>query len=204
MDILEFAQCLSYIELTKQQKSSLEMLLPYGGALTGVVVGFLINIARDKIKDNVTNKKKILCIDEEVHRLRRLCESCASESMDVVLTVHKGEVPSSARLPSNYETPLLKEFFPNVALKYSVNDRYYLKELLSNTKKLETLTDRLLNAKPGKPMCIAALESLEASAYCIGICDLFYREPSRGEIPALLKSLGYGEGEISIYRKTTR
>ncbi|WP_136474197.1 hypothetical protein [Pseudomonas sp. DG56-2] len=202
MDVLEFAQCLSYVELIKQKKSTFEMLLPYGGALIGVVVGFVINVIRDKIKDKTSNAKKIICVDEEVHRLRNLFEVCASESMNVILSIYKGGKPSSTRLPPGYKAPLLKEFFPQVALKYSVNERYYLKELLSHTKKVEHLSEKLIASEAGVPMFMAALETLEASAYCVGVCDLFYKEPSRGEVPDLLKNLGFDDEQIDIYNKS--
>ena len=200
MDFVGFDQCLFYLGMASQSKSKLEQLLPYGAGLVGVVVGFLINMVRDKLKDKSASRNKMICIDEDVHRLRHLMQCAVLEFVEVLCALHDKKKPSGANVPSSFKAPLLDGFFVDVAVKYDVQVRYHLKELITHTAKLDQEVDSLFAMQPGFDMSIKALELIDSCAYAVTNCNGFFGESRQVDVVAMLNSLGADKYKVVVYQ----
>ncbi|MBK0058273.1 hypothetical protein IAE40_06485 [Pseudomonas sp. S44] len=200
MDIVDFDQCLFYLGMTSKSKSSLEVLLPYGAGLVGVVVGFVINVVRDKLKDKSSRNSKMVCIDEDVHRLRHLMQISMLELLEILNAIDMKKKPPGANIPSSFKAPLLEDFFVDVAIKYDVQVRYHLKELITHTAKLDQGVSALFDMQPGFDMSLKVLGLMDALAYGVRNCDGFYGESARADVVAILKSLNVHEDKITLYQ----
>lgn len=201
MDISDFNQCLFYLGMTSQSKSKLELILPYGAGLVGVVVGFVINMVRDKLKDKSAVKNKMICIDEDVHRLRHLFQHSILEFVEVLYALNERRNPTGANVPSSFKAPLLEDFFVDVAAKYDVQIRYHLKELITHTANLDQNVSALFEMKPGFDMSVKVIGLIQSCTYGVVNCDGFYREPMLKEPVELLKSLQVHADKIAMYEQ---
>lgn len=201
MDVNDFNQCLSYLGVVNHSKSAFEVFLPYGAGLIGVVVGFLLNMVRDKLKDKATIKNKMACIDEDVHRLRHMLQGAVREFLDILCALNDGKKPSGANVPASFKAPLLEGFFVDVAPKYDVQVRYHLKELITHTGKLDIDVNALFEMKPGFEMSVKAIELVQSCVYGISNCSGFYGEPKIEDPIQLIKSLGVHGDKISVYEQ---
>ncbi|UTL80428.1 hypothetical protein [Pseudomonas putida] len=200
MDIVDFDQCLFYLGMASKSKSNLEVLLPYGAGLVGVLVGFLINVARDKLKDKSSSKNKMECIDEDVHRLRHLMKFSMLELVETLNAISEKRKPTGANIPSSFKAPLLEDFFVDVAYKYDVQVRYHLKELITHTAKLDQRFNDLFEMQPGYDMSLKVLSLMDSCAYGVANCNGFYGEPALTGVVSILKSLNVHEDKITIYQ----
>lgn len=201
MDIVDFNQCLFYLEMASQSKSKFELLLPYGAGLVGVMVGFIINMARDKLKDRAINKNKMVCIDEDVHRLRHLLQYAILEFVEVLCALNEKKKPTGANVASSFKAPLLEDFFVDVATKYDVQVRYHLKELITHTAKLDHDVSALFEMKPGFEMSVKVIGLIQSCVYGVINCNGFYGESLIKDPVALLKSLDVHVDKISVYEQ---
>ncbi|UXZ44647.1 hypothetical protein [Pseudomonas soli] len=198
MDIESFQQCLTYIKSNNASKPIFETLLPYGSTLTGVIIGFLLNQAREwwKDRDSLKNKKK--CIDEDVHRARHSMQLAVKECINILNILIIKKLPSGHNFPTGFKTPLLEEYFPAIAHTYSVQDRYILKELDTHTNHLEHLTKELSPDKGVFGFSLTTLEILNTCTTMIGMCDLLLGDQSRDNLPTLLTSLGHNNEDLLV------
>ncbi len=199
MELNDFTQCLSYMSSVAQSKTTLELYLQYGTGLAGVVIGFAINRFWEGLKDRSNKKNKMVCIDEDVHRLQYLLKVTAVECLDVLCDLHDKLPPSSATIPSSFKAPLLEEFFSDVAVKYSSQVRYHLKELITYTAKLDHDVNGLFDMEPGFSMSKKVLGVIDGCVYGILNCDGFYGHAQHKTATELFKSYQLPEEKIVIY-----
>lgn len=205
MDFENFNQCLAYVQTASQAKTTLELLLPYGGALSGVLIGFLINQFREWLRERKILRNKKKCIDEDVHRLRYLLELATQESMKVLNVLAGKGALKGHNLPVGFKTPLIDEYFADTAYTYTVQDRYYLKELGIYTPKFEDLAKRWDLEDSRFKLSIVALEIINTSASCIGMCDQLLRSNDpRADSESLLKSKGFDNSDVLIYEAMSK
>lgn len=203
MDLTDFEQCLSYIQITSQSKAPWEAFLPYGAGLAGVLVGFLINSIRDKLKDRKSTKNKMICIDEDIHRLRHFMEVSAVECLEIICSISDGSNTTGTNTYSNFKASLLEDFFGDVAIKYSVQNRLYLKEIIALTGTIDQKLKKLFDLSPGYDMSVQLIELIDGFVYGIVNCDGFYNATLRTTPEALFKSLQVDQEKITTYQVTT-
>jgi hypothetical protein len=200
MDVTDFEQCLSYIQLTSQSKAPWEALLPYGAGLLGVLVGFLINSIREKLKDGKSNKNKMICIDEDIHKLRHYMEVAAKECLEIICSIHDGSHTTAAKIYPTFRAPLLEEFFGDVAIKYSVQTRLHLKEIIALTSTLDQKLKKIFDLSPGYDMSVQLIDLIDSFVYGIVNCDGFYNTTLKETAEDLFNYLSVDQGKIITYQ----
>jgi len=198
MDIENFQQCLTYASSIHISKPLLETLLPYGSALAGVVIGFLLNQAREWWKDRKTLKNKKKCIIEDVHRARHSMELTTTECIKILNKLVIKQKPSGHNFPTGFKTPLLEEYFPAIAHTYTVQDRYFLKELTAYTTHLENITKELKPSIGLYGFSLSTLEILNTCETMIGMCDILLGDKKRNDLPTLLRSLKHDNEDLLV------
>lgn len=200
MDVTDFEQCLSYIQITSQSKAPWEALLPYGAGLAGVLVGFLINSIRDKLKDGKSTKNKMICINEDIHKLRYYMEVAAVECLAIICSIHDGSYTTGTNLYSSFRASLLEEFFGDVAIKYSVQNRLYLKEIIAITGTIDQKLKKSFDLSPSYEMSVQLIELIDSLVYGIVNCDGFYNATLRKTAEDLFRSLHVDQDKITTYQ----
>ncbi|HGJ9252225.1 hypothetical protein DY989_26975 [Pseudomonas aeruginosa] len=191
MDIDNFAQCISYMRGVVEAKSFWEKALPYGGGVLGVLIGFYANAIKEKLKEGRDTENKMMCIKEDVHRARNSFELAVIESMKALGLLKRNQALKEHNMPNDFSLPMLDEYFYEVAHKYSSNERYWLKELLSYSDSLNGRVDKLLNAQDeGKLQMVKYLMTVvDCASWCVNVSSLFLRDEKKEEIGSLLAYL---------------
>ncbi|MQG93110.1 hypothetical protein [Pseudomonas sp. MN1F] len=198
MDIESFQQCLSYLNLSDKPKPLLETLLPYGSALTGVIIGFMLNQAREWWKERKTLKNKKKCIDEDIHRSRHSIELAVKECISILNMLVIKKLPTGHNLPTGFKTPLLEEYFPSIAHTYTVQSRYFIKELSAYASHLESITKELSPEKGVFGFSLTTLEILNICTTMVGMCDVLLGDQQRKDLSTLLTSLGHSNEDLLV------
>lgn len=147
MDIENFQQCLNYIDFARPTKNHLEKIIAVGGTLAGTVIGFALNYFHAKSKESRSAENKLMCCDEDVHRIRAYLNMEIEEVLRLTSRLVNRKPLIDYRLQDNISTLLLNEYFPEVAHKFSQNQRYWMQSLLNS---LKTVNSMLSEIKEGK------------------------------------------------------
>ncbi|HBO4455640.1 hypothetical protein ISX54_05195 [Pseudomonas aeruginosa] len=191
MDIDNFAQCISYMRGVVETKSLWEKALPYGGGVLGVLIGFYANAIKEKLKEGRDTANKMMCIKEDVHRARNSFELAVIEGMKALGRLKRDQTLKEHNMPSDFSLPMLDEYFYEIAHKYSSDERYWLKELISYSDSLNGGVDKLLNAKgESKIQMVKYLMTVvDCASWCINVSSLFLKDEARKETVSLLAYL---------------
>lgn len=207
MDLESFGQCLSYMQEVTQGKGAFEMLLPYGGAFVGVVFGFFLNFAKDAVKESRDVGSKKICIDEDVHRFKYSLEHTVAECVTIFRNFSNSLTPDSHQFPVGFSLPMLDEYFSKVAHKYSVDERYYLKELSSYLESLNCNLSRVVknDAESSAELVACILNLMSDAMLCIGVCSRFYGEKNVYVRPEdILLSMGFSSSDVDAYGRAVK
>lgn len=175
MDIENFQQCLSYIEYARPAKNSLEKIIAVGGTLAGAALGFALNYFHAKSKESRSTKNKLMCCDEDVHRIRAYLTMEIKEVLRLNSKLVSRKPLIDYRLQDSISTLLIDEYFPEVAHKFSRNQRYWLQELLNNLKIVNSMLSEIKEGKRiGKPyeMTLSCLSFIDSAAFSSYLCTM--------------------------------
>jgi len=175
MDIENFQQCLSYIEFASPAKNHLEKIIAIGGALAGTALGFALNYFHTKSKESRSAKNKLMCCDEDVHRIRVYLTIQIEEILRLTSRLVNRKPLIDYRLQDNISTLLLNEYFPEVAHKFSQNQRYWLQSLLNSLKIVNSILSEIKEGKrTGKPyeMTLSCLSLIDSAALSSYLCTM--------------------------------
>jgi hypothetical protein len=136
MDIDSFSQCLSFMQTTNPSKALVDKALPLAGALFGTTLGFALNYASSKIKDNKSTKNKLMCINEDIEVIEHALNESAKECARLLtLLIQKSPLVGN-RLPGSISGLCIDSYFIDVAHKYSRNQRYWIQLTLERLKEI--------------------------------------------------------------------
>lgn len=175
MDIDNFQQCLSYIQFASPDKNHLEKMIAIVGTLAGTTLGFALNYFHTRSKESRTAKNKLMCCDEDVHRIRACLNMEIEEVLRLISRLVNRKPLIDYRLQDNISTLLLDEYFPEVAHKFSQNQRYWLQSLLTSLKIVNSMLSEIKEGKRfGKPyeMTLNCLSFIESAALSSCLCTM--------------------------------
>lgn len=173
MDLEAFNQCLSYASTLSNGKI-VDKISPIITTVFGVIIGFLLSIARENRKDKKTNDNKKSCILEDTKRVKSDILSVFKQSL-AMIDAHKAKNTVVAHnLPPAINLVFINEYFSSVAHTYSTAERTSIIELTTITK---NLNDYLIHFRGEKDLSSnPAYENilhntLNHSIYCSALCD---------------------------------
>ena len=172
-----FSQCLSYMTANGKEKSLMETLLPYASSLLGVVIGFSLNLLRDNSKSKKENANKLMCIEEDVRRLRQAAHHLFIEINVHIDLLYKGVIPTTHRMGSSVLAPSLDKYFIEVAHLFTQEQRHNIVSMLPNIESINELLKTLSDPVDPKDIIQAKRNFLNAgsnSIYIIERCNVFF------------------------------
>ena len=184
MDIENFQQCLSYIEFANPAKNYLEKIIAIGGTLAGTVLGFTLNYFHTKSKESRSAENKLMCCDEDVHRIRAYLNTAIEETLRLTSRLVNRKPLIDYQLHDTISTLLLDEYFPEVAHKFSQNQRYWVQSLLNNLKIVKTMLCEIKEGKrTGKPyeMTLNCLSFIDSAVLCSYLCTMILSDTATSQ-----------------------
>lgn len=172
-----FLQCLSYMAANEKEKDWVETLLPYAFSLLGVVIGFSLNLLRDKSKSKKENANKVMCIEEDVHRLRQAAQHLFTEINEHIDLLYKGGIPTSHRMGTSILVPSIDKYFIEVAHLFTQEQRHNIVSMLPNLESINKILEVLSVPVDLKDTRQAKLNFLNAgsdSIFIIERCNVFF------------------------------
>lgn len=171
-----FAQCLNYIATTGKGKSSVELLIPVISSLSGVVIGFGMTLIRDKSKTKKENANKVMCIEEDVDRIRRAAGHVFTEALRLIDLVRAKTLPKSHAMPGEINSPYLDKHFVEIAHLFSLEQRHNIASMLPSIKDINADLKQLSDPGVASNLdsirrCCFNIASL--AVFCIERCDVF-------------------------------
>lgn len=176
LEIESFAQCLNYIATTDKGKSSIELLIPVISTLSGVIIGFGMNVIRDKSKTKKENANKVMCIEEDADRIRRASGHVFTEAIRLIDLVRTGTLPKSHGMPGEINSPYLDKHFIEIAHLFSLDQRHNIAALFPSLKDINADLKSLSTPSISSDLaslrrCCFNIASL--AVFCIERCDVF-------------------------------
>lgn len=174
MDIESFSQCMAYMQSLAQSKSNFERALPIVGTIAGAILGFTLNFISTSYKESKATKNKIMCNDEEVHRINNSLEHLIQETSRLLLRVVSKEHLTDHRLPSKINSTCIDKYFTDVAHKYSQNQRYWLQLLLSQLKDINSKLSDLQSIDTTKKFITSKtlLSTIAVATFASRLCEM--------------------------------
>lgn len=143
MDIDGFAQCLTYIQATAV-KTSTDKYLPLAGAIVGAGLAFGLNYFSTTRKEAKTKNAKKECCEEDLHELMHVCKHALESLLEVCDKIATKNRPTGHNLPSTVSLPLLDKYYPEIAHKFSVDQRYWIKLVFRHVDEINKYLEQLI------------------------------------------------------------
>lgn len=175
MEIDTFAQCLNYLGLAQNKKTSIELLIPGLSSLLGVIAGASITMLRERNKDKSALKNKKMCISEELDRTKSHLKHIFKEAIRIHDASLKEHITPGHQLRLEISLPFISEHFTSIAHKYSINQRSHIIQLSEIIKEVnQQLQDfhALRNPSNFSGSALTSLNIISATIHCHRILDL--------------------------------
>ncbi|WP_157955049.1 hypothetical protein [Pseudomonas sp. S5D5] len=175
MEIDTFAQCLNYLGLAQNKKTTVELLIPGLSSLVGVIAGASITMLREKNKEKSTLKNKKMCITEELNRTKDNLEHIFKEAIRIHDDSVKEHIIPGHQLRLEISLPFVSEHFTSIAHKYSIEQRSHIIQLSEIIKEVNQQLQEfhaLRNPSNFSGSALTSLNIISATIHCHRILDL--------------------------------
>lgn len=206
MDIDSFNQCLTYAGNMSNGKG-IDKIITAATTMTGVIIGFTLNIARESWKKTKENSNKKTCIVEDVKRAQSAIHAVFKESLKMIDANNLGGTISGHRLPPKIDIVLIEEYFTSIAHTYTPDERT---SILSLINLIVEINDQLTVFRGrGDPLPHTTFENtlhnlLNHACYCSAFCDSFFeggKEPDYNQAIPIADKLGINSAFIEHLRQ---
>lgn len=158
----------------------MELLLPVASSLLGIVVGFSLNLFRDKSKSKKENTNKMMCITEDIDRIRREASFVFTEAVRHLDAIGKGSQIVAHRLPGEIYSPYIEKHFVEIAHLYTQQQRNNIVSMLPTLKDVNAIIKALTTPKTMEDRTEYKRQCMNAgnlAIFCIERCDVFLDGP---------------------------
>lgn len=210
MDLESFTQCLNYISTTAKPASqfnqAIDKALPVATTIVGILIGFVLNISRERSKEKKTIKDKKQCISEEVERIKISSKLCYKQALFILGVNMEGKFARGHSMPPRVEPVLTNEYFKTIAHSYKPSTRENILHLLDLAA---ALTERVAIARTQAESVQKEFDSahnvLTHSAFCYAICEAILedREPDYSNLYAIADKYEFESPFLDKYRTST-
>lgn len=200
MDIDSFQQCLSYVELSNPAKGYIDKIITASGALAGAALGFTLNYIHSKSKESTSEKNKIMCCKEDIHRVHAYLARVMIDSVQMTSIL----INRRSLLDNNFvdfvSSLLLEKYYSEIAHRFTKNQRIWIQELISN---LQIVNSKLLEFKKltitgNTYQATLILFSLtDGAASCAHYCSMILSDTAHPQ-PPTVEMLRYYNIESSL------
>ncbi|MGF6490570.1 hypothetical protein [Pseudomonas frederiksbergensis] len=180
MEMESFAQCLNYLAATGKAKGSLELIFPVVSSLLGIVVGFSLNMFRDKSKSRKENANKLMCIAEDVDRIRTDASRVFTEAVKHLDAMKKESLIVAHRMPGEISSPYIDKHFVEIAHLYTREQRHNIVSMLPTLKDINELIKSLGDPETKedrRSYKLLCMNAANLAIFCIERCDVFSNGP---------------------------
>ncbi|KWS33600.1 hypothetical protein [Pseudomonas syringae] len=203
MDIESFSQCITYLQNSAPARNAIEKALPIVGTLAGTFLGFILNFSWTLHKESRSNKNKLMCMDEDTHRINHFLLEMTKQYAEHLKKVVIRDYPTSHNLPSEIHSSCIEEYFTEVAHKYTKNQRYWLQELSSQLKYINTNLSDIRTREEIDPYNLSKkfLDGISSALFCSKLCVMIMKNETLPDIPLekQLELLGISPVAVQAY-----
>lgn len=181
MEIESFTQCLDYLASTGNGKATIGWITPIVASLSGIVIGFGLNLLRDKVKSNNENSNKAMCISEDIERIRIAAGHVFRASIEYIDPAKHHELVKTYSVTSAINSPYIDKHFMDIAHLHSKDQRHNMVALLPCLNDMNTLIKSLSNPSTPSDRLAARRNCVKVAnlaVFCFEQCDAFLKEPS--------------------------
>lgn len=158
----------------------MELIFPVVSSLLGIVVGFSLNLFRDRSKSRKENANKKMCIAEDIDRIRREAGHVFTEAVKHLDALEKGLQIAAHRMPGEINSPYVDKHFIEIAHLYTLEQRHNIVSMLPTLKDINAIFKDLADPKTLKGRAEFKLQCMNLgnlAIFCIERCDVFSDGP---------------------------
>lgn len=186
MDIDSFAQCLSFMQATSNVRLPVEKYLPVIGTLIGTGLGFGLNQYVTKRKENNSEKAKIASCFEECHELQHISSTMIEALAQAAGRLAIKERPIDHNFPINIDLILINKYYPEIAHRLSVDQRYWIRLVLRNVVDINDSLTAVLNSGDESSLyriSIWVINLIDTLIWNYKICDYILNDKQIEHLP---------------------